>query len=445
MEVITQDKRTIIKLAIPSIIENILQILLGSVDTFFVATLGKIAISSVGVNNLFSNIFLTFFIAISTGTSVFTARAYGEKNAIKINKTIKNALLIGALLSVFSFFINLLLGKFIIGLMTSNKEMAVSSLKYFNMVLVPIGFLCFMTILSSVIKSLGDTKSPMYVAFFINIMNVILDYVLIRQVGMGIVGAGIATSFSRFAGCIILLIILEKKTGFMKTMSFRMNTEIIKPMLHYGIPIGIEKLVMRIGQVFYGAMIISIGVTHYAAHNIAGTIEAYSYLPGIGFGVAAFALIGHSIGEGNHKNIRAYGFDAFYFSSIFMVIIGAVFFIYAPSLARIFTDDAEIIRLVTIVLRMIALFQPLLASTQVITSSLQAIGDVRFPLLLTLFGIWVIRLSGTYILGIKLNMGLVGVWISYAVDVIIRGTILLLRFRCKTANIQKLRRELENE
>lgn len=439
----SNDRRAIFRLAIPSIIENILQILLGSVDTFFVSTIGAIAISAVGVNNLFSNIFLTFFIAISTGTSVFTARAFGEEDIGKINKTIKNALIIATLLSFISLVLNILFGKIFINMMTSNKEMAISSLKYFNVVLVPIGFLCFMTILSSVIKSLGDTKSPMYTALIINFINVLLDYFLIKK--MGIVGAGIATTLSRIIGCIILFIILNSKTHFIKSLNFKINTDIVKPMLHYGIPIGIEKIVMRIGQVFYGGMIISIGVTHYAAHNIAGTIEAYSYLPGVGFGVAAFALIGHSIGKDEYESIRQIGLNAFYFSSIFMVVIGGIFFIFAPSFAKIFTDDLEIIRLVTIVLRMIALFQPLLASTQVITSSLQAIGDVKFPLFLTLFGIWIIRLLGTYILGIQLKMGLVGVWISYSVDIIIRGSILLLRFRYKSKSVDELRRRFENE
>lgn len=445
----TKNKRTIFKLAIPSIIENILQILLGTVDTYFVSTIGKVAISSVGVNNLFSNIFLTFFIAISTGTAVFTSRAHGEKDDRKINETIKNALIIGTFLSLLAFFINVMFGKTFINLMTSDEKMAISSLKYFNMVLVPIGFLCFMTILSSIIKSLGDTKSPMYTALFINIVNVVLDYILIKGIGsfegFGITGAGIATTVSRLIGCLILIMILNRKTNFINEMNFKINIEIIKPMLHYGIPIGVEKLVMRIGQIFYGGMIISIGVTHYAAHNIAGTIEAYSYLPGIGFGVAAFALIGHSIGEKKYESIRKFGLNAYYFSSIFMVFIGIVFFIFAPSLAGIFTDDKEIIRLVSIVLRMIALFQPLLCSTQVITSSLQAIGDVKFPLFLTFFGIWVIRLTGTYILGIQLNMGLIGVWISYSVDVIIRGTILLLRFRNKTKSVDDLRWRLESE
>lgn len=433
----------LLKLAIPSIIENILQILLGTIDTIFVASMGEIAIASVGINNLFSNIYLTFFIAISTGTSIFTARAYGEKDFTKINQTIKNALIIALFLSVLSLIINIIFGYVFISSMSNSVEMHKSSLIYFNMVLVPIGFLCFMTIFSSILKSLGDTKNPMYAAFIINIINLLFDYILIKKIG--IAGAGIATTFSRFVGCLILASILNRKTNFIKSLNFNINTENIKKMLHYGIPVGIEKLVMRIGQVIYGGLILNIGVKAYASHNIAGTIEAYSYLPGIGFGVAAFSLIGISIGEKKYNKIRMYGQNAFFLSTIFMVIIGVLFYIFAPNLARIFTNDKEIVKLVTTVLRIIAIFQPFLCSTQVITSSLQAIGDVKFPLFLTFFGIWIVRILGTLILGIKFEMGLIGVWIAYSIDITLRGTILFIRFRYKTKSTNTLKEALENE
>ncbi len=445
----TFTNKKILKLAIPTIIENILQILLSSVDTYFVSTIGTIAISAVGINNLFSNLFFTFFIAIATGTSIFTARAYGENNHDKINRTISNSLLIALFISLITLIINVIFGRQMMNLMSGNIELQKNSLIYFNTVLVPIGFLCFMTVLSSIIKSLGDSKSPMYTAFIINIINVFLDYILIKGFGsfsgIGIAGAGIATTLSRLVGTIILLIVLDKKTHFIRQMKFKLDMKLVKPMLNYGIPVGIEKLVMRIGQIIYGGLIIKIGVLQYTSHNIAGTIEAYSYLPGIGFGVAAFALIGHSIGEKNYGQIRKYGLHSFYFSSIFMIVIGITFFIFAPSLASIFTDDPKIINLVTIVLRMIALFQPFLCSTQVITSSLQAIGDVKFPLYLTFLGIWGIRVGGVYLLGLRLNLGLIGVWIAYSFDIIVRGTILFIRFKMKTKSEILLKEVLENE
>ncbi|MBI9012751.1 MAG: MATE family efflux transporter [Clostridiales bacterium] len=440
--------RKIFKLAIPSIIENILQIMLSSVDTYFVATLGSIAISAVGVNSLISNLYLTFFIAVGTGVSILTARANGEGSKHKLRDNIQNAMLITIGLSVLFFFINLLFGKSILLLITNDHSFVDEAYLYFMVVIIPIGALAFMTVLSSIIKSLGDTKSPMITVFIINVINVILDYVLIRGIGsfngIGIIGAGIATTFSRLVGCIILTYILNNRTQFIKHFTFCLKAN-IKEMIGYAIPVGLEKILMRIGQLIYGSLIFSIGITHYTGHNIAGTIEAYSYLPAMGFGIAAFTMIGHSIGEHNYDEIRTIGKLTFLYSTYFMLVIGTVFFIFAPQLAGIFTDDPEIIRLVSIVLRIIAVFQPFLCSTQVIASSLQALGDVMYPLYLTGFGIWFIRILGTYFLGIKLGYGLIGVWISYAFDVTFRGTLLWIRFNKKTKSSEYLRKEYLNE
>lgn len=435
-------KRSIFKLAIPSIIENILQIMLSSVDTYFVSTIGSVAISAVGINTLISNLYLTFFIAVGAGVAILTARADGEENIEKVNHAIQNGLLLTMVLIVISLIFNLLFKNQLISFLAKEEPLITQTILYFNVVILPIGFLCLMTVLSTVIKSLNDTKTPMYTVLLINIVNVILDFILIRVLDFGLLGAGIATSIARLLGCMILWFTLNKKTAFIKTFEFKFKKG-IRDMIAYAIPLGGEKLAMRIGQLFYGSLIVTIGIKHYTGHNIAGTIEAYSYLPGMGFGIAAFAMIGHSIGSESFKDVRKIGLQSFKYSTIFMMIIGAFFFIFAPHLASLFTQDQEIIKLVTIVLRLIACFQPFLCSTQVIASALQSLGDVKFPFYLTIIGIYLIRLLGTYILGIQFGLGLIGVWISYTIDITIRGTILFIRYLKKT-NIDLLRKEYQD-
>ncbi|MCH4889738.1 MATE family efflux transporter [Acidaminobacter sp. JC074] len=438
----TKFKKNIFELAIPSIIENILQIMLSTVDTYFVATIGSLAISAVGINTLISNLYLTFFIALGTGIGIMTARADGENNSIKVKENIQNGLLMTLLISILFLILNIVFGHDFLHFIGKDYELVETAHIYFNVVIIPIASLSFMTVLSSILKSLGDTKTPMMTVFFINVINVILDYILIQR--YGILGAGMATTFSRLVACVILMVQLNKRTGFLS--SFKLSfTKDIHEMVKYAIPVGLEKISMRIGQLVYGGLIVTIGITHYTAHNIAGTIEGYSYLPAMGFGVAAFTIIGHAIGEKNFHDIKKIGLLTFKYSTIFMVAIGIVFFVFAPNLAGIFTDDPEIIRLVTMVLRIIALFQPFLCSTQVIASSLQALGDVKYPFYLTTIGIWVIRILGTLFFGIYLKMGLIGVWISYAIDVTFRGSLLWIRFKKKTKDTDILRKEFSYE
>lgn len=423
------------RLAVPSIIENILQVTLSTVDTYFVAGIGAVAISAVGVNTLISNLYLTFFIALGTGISILTSRSDGEKADNKTRKLIGEGILIHISVNIVLLLLNIFLGRILITYLAKDTDLIKASLTYYQVVIIPIFGLATMTVLSSILKSLGDTKSPMYTVFAINLINIALDYVLIRGIGsfqgLGILGAGIATTISRFIGLLMLLAILERKMRFIGSMTIKV-TKSMHQMIGYAIPVGLEKISMRIGQMVYGSLIVVIGVEHYAAHNIAGTIEAYSYLPAIGFGIASFTMIGHAIGEGRPDSIRDIGRLTYQSATVMMIGIGIVFFIFAPHFASLFTDDPEIHRLVVTVLRMIAFFQPLLASTQVIASSLQALGDVKYPFYLTTLGIWLIRITGTYFLGIRLGMGLIGVWISYCVDITFRGILLYIRFNKKS-------------
>lgn len=434
-------KKKMFQLAIPTIIENILQTTLASVDTYFVAGIGSIAVSAVGLNSLITNLYLTFFIAIGTGISIFTGRSFGEKNKEKTNQYICNGFFLHLILNLFILLLNLLFGHPILTFLAKDIRLISPSYSYFLVVNLPIFGLATMTVISSILKSLGDTKTSMYTILLINLFNILLDYILICGIGtfkgIGLLGAGIATTVSRFIGCIILIIALEKKTHFMVSFcirTFKKNRYMTqKEMVCYAIPIGLEKLSMRVGQLVYGSLIVRIGITHYTAHNIAGTIEAYSYLPAMGFGVAAFTLSSHAIGEKNEHCIRKIGTLSYKYSTFVMVCIGFVFYLFAPELASFFTKDPAVKTLVIHVLRLIAFFQPALASTQVIPSVLQALGDVKYPFYLTTVGIWCIRIVGTYLLGIYLNLGLFGVWIAYCVDISIRGILLYHRFLQKTS------------
>ncbi len=261
-----------------------------------------------------------------------------------------------------------------------------------------------------------------------NILNIILNYIFMR-LGLGILGLGLATTISRIVNVLILLLKLVNGSVIkLDLTNIKIKKDIIKSIMRIGIPAGIEKLVMRLGQLVYNSMIISIGISAYVAHNIAGNIESYSYIPAMGLGVATATLVGISLGEDNTNKAKNIVFLSDFIATIFMICIGIIFFIFARQFAMIFTDAKEIQEMVIRVLRLIALFQPFAAITQVFTSALQGAGDTKFPMYATLIGIWCGRVIVGYLLGVTFGLGLLGVWLGYALDITIRGIILLKRF-----------------
>ncbi|WP_246451757.1 MATE family efflux transporter [Alkalicella caledoniensis] len=427
--------KTILLLAVPAMIENILQVFIGVVDTYFVGRLGAEAIAGVGVTNLTMNVYIAFFLALGIGTTTVVSRYIGAEDNEKANHAVKQSLIMALLIGLLFGSINLIFSRRILLLLGAEYGIIEYALPYFLTVAVPSVFLCVNMVLSSALRGAGDTKTPMKVAIVSNIINAILDYILIFGVfsfsGFGILGAGLATTTSRLISVFLLIKKINSngtKINILIFEQWRIDFEMLTSITKISIPAAVERLIMRSGQLIYGGMIIKIGTEAYAAHNIAGTIETFSYLPGMGFGVAAATLVGQSLGKKKENEAQRLGLMSYLLSTGFMIVVGAIFYIFAPFLASLFTKDESVINQVVQVLRIIALFQPFLCITLVITSALQGAGDTKFPMYSSLIGIWGIRVLGVYILCMKLGYGLVGVWIAYAMDITVRGVILMIRY-----------------
>lgn len=430
-----QTIKIIMPLAIPVIIENILQIFLGTTDTYFAGKLDSNAIAGVGITNLIMNIYIAFFTAVGVGTTAIVSRNIGLNQTEKAADTVKQSIILTVVISLVLGGISYIFAKPILTVLGAESEVLVYALPYFMAVAVPSVFLSLMLVLSSALRGAGDTKTPMVVTTVANLINIVLNYILIFGIwnfkGLGILGGGLATTIARMIAVIILLLTLCKGKTVIKLNMFvkwSIDKKLLLSISRIGIPAGIEKLIMRAGQLVYGSVIIALGTSSYVAHNIAGTIESYSYLPAMGFGVAAATLVGNNLGANKPEEAKKYALISNILSTMLMVIMGIFFFITAPFLAKLFTSDKEVQELVVSVLRIIALFQPFLSLTMVISSALQGAGDTKFPMYSTLIGIWGIRVVFGYLFAIIFKLGLVGIWLAYSLDIVIRGIILLLRF-----------------
>ena len=417
----------VLKLALPAVAENVSQVLLGLGDTFFVSLVGASAIAAVGLTNLYMNLFLAVITAFTVGTVALVAKATGEKNRAKAHRvsvdSFYGVLAVGALFMLFTW----LGGGRLLGFAGASPQVIAAGSGYMAIIGFSALFAGVSLVTGASLRARGDTVSPMIVGIAMNVINLSLDWLFVVVLDYGVVGAGVATAIARVVGALWLMAMYRSHVDM--SAGFHFDVQSAKDIFRIGVPAGIEKLFFRTGQLFYGSLIVSIGTATYAAHNIAGSVEALSYLPAMGFGVAAATLVGQSLGEKDEAKAKAFGWTAWRISTLVMMAIAALFAITVPYWAAIFTQDPAIQSDVVRVIRLIALFQPFLAATMVTTAALQGAGDTRFPMILTLIGTWGIRVGGTYIMGIQLGWGLFGVWMSYAIDITFRGTLLMWRFQ----------------
>lgn len=432
----------VLALAIPAMIENILQTIVGFVDTLFVAKIGLNEVTAVGIANTILAVYIAVLMAISIGTSSLISRKVGAEDYDSARMIAKKATVLSILFGLLFGLVTLLFAEPLLKVMGTTDEVTAIAATYFKIVGIPSFLIALMFTFGSILRAAGDTITPMKVGVWMNIIHLVLDYILIFGIGpmtgLGVAGAALATVISRF----ISVLMLYKKVQatslgfslFKKEPKDQWSLELIK----LSTPTAIERLIMRFGQVFYFGLIVQIGTNTFAAHSIAGNIETFAYMPGLGLAVAATILVGQLYGAGKFKEAKEYGYITTAIGMVIMSVLGAILYFAAPWLASLFTKDVDTQDMIVTALHVSAISQPILAVGLILAGALQAIGDTKSPLYSTAIGMWFIRILGVYILGIHLEMGIFGVWLSIAIDLLIRAIFLAWKYQ---AHFKKLLQE----
>ncbi|NRD79695.1 MATE family efflux transporter [Bacillus sp. BRMEA1] len=420
--------KKVFNIAIPAIGESYLQSLLGVVDSFFIARLGLLAINAVGVTNIYSMTYIGVFSAISATLSVFLSRAFGAKDEERSKSVIFHGLFISILIGLVFSLISVVFANPLLTMVGANRQLKNTAIIYFKVVLGLTPFIALFTAQSASFRAVGDTRTPFRVGIEMNAIHIVLDYVLIFGLGpfkgVGITGAAVAMILARIYGFLRLFIISQRMPSIaLKSRDFKVIWNIVGSMIKFAIPAVLERISMRIGQVVYFGLIVRMGTETYATHNIAGTLTTFAFTVGGGFAVAASTLIGQAIGEKNYSDMKEYRKWSYIQSAISMTVITAILAISSPWIGAIFTHNKTVIHLLGIILLIDTFSQPFLASVTIDTSVVQAGGNSKFPMAVTMIGIWVVRTLGVYIFAWKLGFGLPAVWISIAVDNALRAVL----------------------
>lgn len=425
--------KTILILAIPVVIENFFQMILGFVDTLFVSKLGLIEVTAVGVTNAILAVYFAIFMAIGVSANVYIAKYTGAGKQERVKKVTSQAILLAVITGILFGIITLFLSKQLLMLMGVEPEVLIVANSYFRIIGIPSIFISLMFVLSSILRGSGDTKSPMKISIFINLLNIVLDYVLIFGFflipSFGLEGAAYATLVSRVVGSVLLLMYIQKyKLLDWKIKNWHFDKKLQMDMISLSSPAAGERLAMRLGQVLYFGIIVSIGTNTFAAHQIAGNIEVFAYMIGYGFATAATILVSQNLGSNDKETAKLYAKYSLYIGTVVMSCFGAVLFIGSEWFASFFTENLSVIKEIKIALQIDAFIQPILAVVLILTGVYQGAENTKYPFYLTMIGMWIVRIIGVYLLGIIFEMGIAGIWIAIGLDNLFRGIFLLKNF-----------------
>ncbi|OOM79842.1 MATE family efflux transporter [Clostridium sp. BL-8] len=433
-------RKNILKLAIPIMVEQTFVMLLGVCNTMMAGHIGKEAVSAIGMVDSINNLFIAFFAALSVGATVVVAQEIGQGYTKRANETAKQAIVSGIAVSVTITLLLWILRIPVINfLYGSAEELVKSDAKlYIEFTLLTYPLIALDQIANGILRGTGDTKTPMYISMFMNIVNIILGYTLIYGVDLlhihpfGIMGAAMAIAIARTIGAIIIIIVLirgSKNIKIDKIYPFKFNLKIQKDIFNIGIPAGMEQVIFQMGKLLVQVFIVTMGTASIAANAITMSITQIINVPGNALCLAATTLVGQYVGRDDIKGAKSTLFYLAKFATVCLVTVGAIFVPISGWVASFYTSDPEVIRLTSILLESNSIAVLFWASSFVVSSGLKGAGDTRYTMLTAFIGMWIFRICLGYVLGILLKVGILGIWIAMYTDWCVRGTMYLIRLR----------------
>jgi putative MATE family efflux protein len=294
-------------------------------------------------------------------------------------------------------------------------------------------------LISAVMHGAGNTRSPLCAAIGMNVIHVAVAYPLIHGYWglptLGVTGVAVATAVSECSGAAYLLYVAFKKRHLLPG---RISRSMMAPVLRIGLPVLGDRILQQTGQLLFVKAVMLYGTVAYAAHQIGMTIEAISFLPGLGISFAATTAVGQRLGAQQVRQALLANQEATRLAVIVMAGIGLIFFCAPAPLLRLFTDDPEVIELGTSFLVIAAILQIPMAIALTLSGSLRGAGDTLFLFLSTVVGSWVVRVPLAWLCAAVWHMDLTVVWSLMAADWFVRMAMLVYRVRTDNWHLRVL-------
>ena len=416
----------IMSLAWPTMLEQLMQTAVQYIDTAMVGALGTDATAAVGATSTVNWLIGSTISAFGIGFLSYIAKACGAGDKAAAKRAASQAALVVLITGIVFTALTLSLSSFVPVWMQVDESIRDLSAQYFFILYAPMLPRTAIIIFGTILRSAGDTKTPMKVGVVMNIINVILNYFMIfatRTVtvlglsftmpgaGLGVIGAALASAVAFTYGGIHLTVVLWRHPLVSpKGESFKPDMEILRPCMKVAFPNMLQRFGTSFGYVAFASMINALGEVATAAHTIANTVESLFYIPGYGMQTAAATLAGNAYGAKDAQRMKDLAAMFIPIEVALMILSGGALFASAPMLMSLFSSSEEVIALGSTVLRMVAVSEPFYGFSIIIEGMMLGVGKTKQPFIYNIIGMWGVRIVGTWICTQLLPFGLVAAW-----------------------------------
>lgn len=429
--------RQLTKLAGPILVETVLVMMLGAVDTFMLSRQSDNSVAAVGLVNQLINLVFIIFEVISLGTSILCSQYIGAGLRKKVVQVVGISIVFNFLSGLFFSAILYFNAEALLNLMGIREELLPEGISYMKIV----GAFAFLQAVSfavsAALRSAYKAKYPMMVSGVVNVLNIIGNYALIfgkfGLPALGVRGAAISTVICRAVSVILLLIILKKKhiKSFPKILFTPFPWNELVRLLKIGIPSAGEQMSYSLSQVLITYFINMMGNAALATRTYCQNIVMFTFVLSLSLAQAGAIIIGHLVGMKKQQAAFSLGKRVLRLSIFASVTFSVIVAIFGPGILSMLTTNPEIIAMGTAVLWIDVLVENGRAINFFGVNALRSAGDIYYPVTVGIIVCWTVSVGFSYLFGITLGGGIVALWLALSLDENIRGVIFIRRWRSR--------------
>ena len=405
------EAKLIFKFALPMVLGNLFQQLYSVIDRIIVGRfIDDTALAAVGASFPIFYMLISFMIGIGSGATIVISQYFGAKQNEKVKRTITTIFTFLFFASLLIMFIGIFFAKDIFELLNVGNDVLPQSVDYFTVYMT--GMIAFFGFngTSSILRGLGDSKTPLRFLIFATVLNIILDLLFVVVLGWGIKGAAAATVISQFAAFGGAIWYLEKQQHIIsfKLKQWVFDWELFKQSLRIGLPTGFQQTFVALGLMALIRIVNNFDSTVLAAFTAAGQIDSLAALPALNLASALSAFVGQNLGANKtdriKKGLRATLFMAWGISLTVLIVA----YLFSNQLMFLFSDNTEVVKHGSSYLLIVSSFYLVFSTMFVLHGVLRGAGATLIPMFITLMSLWIIRIPLAVVF--SKHFGVAGIW-----------------------------------
>lgn len=420
---------------VPLFFEQLLVMLVGIMDTFIVSYVGEAAVSGVSLVNSFNTIFIYLFTALASGGAVVISQYIGNKDQKNSVRSSSQLLMFSTMFSIVLTCIVLVLHKSILSALFGRVDTDVMNacITYIVLSALSYPFIAIYNAGASLFRSMGKTKTTMYVSLASNVINVIGNCIGVFVLHAGVAGVAIPSLIARAFSAVVItnLCFKNDQTTYYTTKDiFTFDEDILKRVLSIAVPNGVENGIFQFVKVALSSVVALFGTYQIAANGVAQSIWSLAALVGATLGPVYITVIGQCMGSGNQEQAKYYFKKLNKLAIVLSITWNAIVLALTPLLMHFYQLSSETVQLIFYLVVIHNVFNAIVYPISgPLSNGLRAAGDVKFTMIVSIASTLLGRFVFSIIFAIYLNMGVIGIAFAMCLDWTIRAIIFYCRYR----------------